>query len=98
MYIVTHDTHRQWQVSTKDILLFELDILIAKHRKKSTEETLRIEQMSQEGELLDSIELTVPPQDNIDNALEHFGVVVIDTPKRSKVLDSIKKLMHRFKR
>lgn len=98
MYIVTHDTHRQWQVSTKDILLFELDILIAKHRKKSTEETLRIEQMSQEGELLDSIELTVPPQDNIDNALEHFGVVAIDTPKRSKVLDSIKKVMHRFKR
>lgn len=98
MYIVTHDTHRQWQVSTKDILLFELDILIAKHRKKSTEETLRIEQMSQEGELLDSIELTVPPQDNIDNALEHFGVATIGTPKHSKVLDSIKKLMHRFKR
>lgn len=101
MFIVKHDlTHYEWQTTTKDELLMELDVLIAKHRKRGTKETIVIEQFSAEGKLLDSVTLELPTNENIDERLSNFGVVVVSEPRQSRFgfFNSFKRIFGHFKR
>lgn len=73
MYIVNNKTNfSKWEVNSLDDLIFELDVLNVKTRRKAIEENLVIYKTKEDGEVIDEITLKLPTEENIDNLFESF--------------------------
>lgn len=73
MYIVNNETNlKKWEVNTLDDLMFELDVLNVKNKRKGIKEELVVYKINDEGEILDEIELTIPTEKDIDDIFESF--------------------------
>lgn len=66
-------TYSQFQVATRDELLFELDLLNAKQKKKGTTASFDLFYLDENGRLVDKISIHFPLSTTVDEALIDFG-------------------------
>ncbi|MBF0778918.1 hypothetical protein [Streptococcus cuniculi] len=66
-------TYSQFQVKTRDELLFELDLLGARQKKKGENATFNVFYLDEDGRLQDKRSLTFPLEGIVDEVLADFG-------------------------
>lgn len=66
-------TYSQFQVKTRDELLFELDLLGARQKKKGEKAAFDVFYLDEAGRLQDKRSLTFPLEGTVDEALADFG-------------------------
>lgn len=84
-------TYSQFQVKTRDELLFELDLLGARQKKKGEKATFNVFYLDEDGRLQDKRSLTFPLEGTVDEALVDFGQNKIQKSGFFKRLFSFKK-------
>lgn len=96
MFRVSNEhTYHEFEVSSRDELLQELETLNARSNPIDPVKTYRIYELTPDGEILDQAALQIPFQGKIDTILEQFGHKATDEPSKKGILDFVQSIVPR---